>query len=214
MAKAKTKIELENENTEMQDRLVKMEEMMKSLLSTQNKPSVEPQQNNGSYNINIKKKIKVMSLFNGRLNLTTEGGGRGKIYSFAKFGETKLIPNEDLTNCFNANQRFFTEGFCFILDSEFVEENGLSESYANIVDKDKITSILNCDRNELDNIFQKISKIQKETICNLIIEKIVANEDINMTGVAIISQLTGVKIYDKAQESISYNDLIDGKVTE
>jgi hypothetical protein len=35
-----------------------------------------------------------------------------------------------------------------------------------------------------------------------------------MTGVAIISQLTGVKIYDKAQESISYNDLIDGKVTE
>lgn len=214
MAKTKTKVELEQENSEMQDRLAKMEEMIKSLANNQSTAQFSAPQNVGSYNVDTKKKIKVMSLYNGRLNLCTESGGRGKIYSFGKFGETKLIPSEDLTNCLNANYRFFTEGFAFVMDNGFVEENGLTESYEKIVNKETIDSILNMDRNEIDNIFQKISKIQKETICNLIIEKIVANEDINMTGVAIIAQLTGVKLYEKAQESIAYNDIIDGKVTE
>lgn len=205
---AKTKLEIEQENNELKTKLLQMEENIQKLLKNSAISTPQEEKRPTSFDVNVKKQVIIMSLYNGILNLCTEEGGKGRIYTFTKFGETKPIPFEHLNDIINACRRFFTEGFAYILDEEIIVMNGLQEYYDNnLVSKEIIESILELPNNEIDNILQKVSQQQKEVICNLIIEKILNKEEVNSGKIDVVNRILQIDLFEKARESEELLDL-------
>jgi hypothetical protein len=75
------------------------------------------------------KYIQVMSLCPYLLNLSTVPGGKGKVYTFTSFGESKNILSKDLKEVIESNQSFAEELFFFVFDISFVDIYKLTQFY-------------------------------------------------------------------------------------
>ena len=142
--------------------------------------------------IPLNKQIKVMSLCANKLNLSTDKGAKGHHYGFERFGETKKISYGDIV-AINENHRNFKEaGYYIILDDKIVEEEGLTEIYSKILNKEKIESII---ANEPDamELFQSTNPKQQKIIVDMIVLKLVNGEYIDQNLVLAIDRFNNPK---------------------
>jgi hypothetical protein len=151
--------------------------------------------------------IKVMSLLNNKLNLGTQPHGRGKNFSFEHFGEIKNILYSDLIDINNNQRNFMEAGYYYILDDRVIEEEGLGDIYARILNKKQIEDILSNKATAI-SLFQKANSKQQTVLINFICEKILNGEQVDYNLVNEVDRIAGsfnekyVKINDRVQKTL------------
>lgn len=150
------------------------------------------------------KRIKLISLFDGILVLTTnEYTERGKAYTFNKFGEIKNINYSDVTDILHYHLNLAEAGYFYITDSGVISNHGLRDVYKNILTKEVMENIILLDKKEMIDIFTNATKEQKETVVSLIIAKIRNEEDIDLNKVDALSRVYGRNIVEMAEYIIT-----------
>ena len=164
-----------------------------------NQPTTIIQQSN-SFN---SKKIKVVNLMCNPLNISTEPNGRGRVYAFKEYGDTKLIKYDDLVEIVSSYPNTMEKGYAYICDKDAVESLGLTEEYKSLFDKDTMDKIIWL-RSETDlELFLGMDDYLQESVAIKIAELLNANERIDYNYLRIIKDKTGLDI-----EKIA-NDLKD-----
>ena len=164
-----------------------------------NQPTTIIQQSN-SFN---SKKIKVVNLMCNPLNISTEPNGRGRVYAFKEYGDTKLIKYDDLVEIVSSYPNTMEKGYAYICDKDAVESLGLTEEYKSLFDKNTMDKIIWL-RSETDlELFLGMDDYLQESVAIKIAELLNANERIDYNYLRIIKDKTDLDI-----EKIA-NDLKD-----
>jgi hypothetical protein len=134
--------------------------------------------------------VKVMSLIGNKLNLSTQPHGKGKIFSFERFGETRNIMYADLMEINNNQRNFLEAGYYYILDDRVVEAEGLTDIYEKILSKSQIEEILSNKAGAIA-LFQKANPKQRNVVINFICEKLINGEQVDFNLVNEIDRVVG-----------------------
>lgn len=201
---------LKQENQKLRKELDELKQLILGLTQNQSQPTekiatinkIEIDDDNEYSEIKPNKYIKVMSLNFGKLVLSTEGKGRGKVFEFPKFGDVRNIVYTDLANLIHHQQSFAEKGRFYIFDKQVVKNHGLVEYYNKLLTKEMIEKILDYNKDDIVNLFKNATDAQQETIINLLIKKLVAGEELDINKIDIISRLSSVDIYKIANEKI------------
>jgi len=204
-----------DEVAELKNKLLEMQDMINKLMMTQTTP-VEVTKNETPVNTSSYKEeseeipfrtfIKVMSLTNNKLTISTEGYGKGTLYNFIDFGEIQPIMYEDVAKIIHNNQHHARNGAFYIMNPQVVKLHGLTNYYEKLLTKDTILNILNLSGDEMTHLFKGTTKQIQETIVSLLVERIVNDEYVDLNKLQIISNAYGKDINSMAQEIKKHNN--------
>ena len=201
---AKTNTEnndLVKRNKELEKELEKMKEMLQKLMAEKKidtKQNSEVKEEEVLPEIPMNKPIKVMSLYTGGLNLKRYEDDKTPI-RFNMYGETQPILYMDLLKIISHQRKFFEEGYCIVLDKNVIKAHYLEKHMSKILDKKTIDNLLEYDDEKIKDLFNGTTKQIKETIVDLIVDKIVKKEYVDRNKVALISELYGKDLYEVAE---------------
>jgi len=162
-------------------------------------------------NISPNDMIEVISLCNDRLNLNTKQHNLGNRYSFDFFGETKSIMFSELTQIKETQRNFARKGYFLINNPSAVRLLGLEEDYKKVLNVEKINNILS-NSVDAEKLFKSANEGQRNIIVDMLINKLVLGEKIDMNLIYKISNASGIDINKKVadqKESIERNKLVD-----
>ena len=212
----KTPEQLQQENQQLRFELDEIKKMLTNLTKEQNKENAVKKNNEKPVNnevvfddiqqeieIRPNKYIKVISLTNGMLVLTTQPMGQGKEFRFNKFGETKNIIYSELTEILHCHQSFAEAGKFYIADKNVVFNHGLIEFYKKILTKDMIENLLEYSHEQVIDLFKSATQAQQETIVSIIANRIMNEQEVDLNKVNAISRVYGKDIIEMAQEAKS-----------
>lgn len=182
----KEKQELKKRNDELSDMILKMQAQITALAT-----SGISQQKESSL---VGKKIKCINLMRNPLNVSTEPLGRGKVFEFQKYGDTKLIKFDELSDIVSSYPNTMEQGFLYITNPDAVAELGLSDEYVNVVPKDLLDTLLYLRRDMDVDVFVSLPKPMQESMAIEIARLINANETIDWNRLKNIKDLTGIDI--------------------
>lgn len=204
-----TKVENNNIKTENQDDIIKklmeqiaeqnakMAEMQKQI-ENNNAPTVVVSNDNSS--VIRGKKIKVINLMQNPLNIATQPNGRGRVYSFKNYGDSRLIKFDDLADIVAAYPYTMEHGLAYICDKEAVEELGLTDEYSKLFDKERMDKVVWL-REESDlDLFLGMDVNLQESAAIRIAELLNANEKMDYNYLRTIKEQTGIDIEAIAKE--------------
>lgn len=175
----------------------KMAEMQKQI-ENNNAPTVVVSNDNSS--VIRGKKIKVINLMQNPLNIATQPNGRGRVYSFRNYGDSRLIKFDDLADIVASYPYTMEHGLAYICDKEAVEELGLSEEYTKLFDKERMDKVVWL-REESDlDLFLGMDKNLQESVAIRIAELMNANERMDYNYLRTIKEQTGIDIEAIAKE--------------
>jgi hypothetical protein len=194
--------DLVKRNEELEKELEKMKEMLQKLMTEK---KVDTRQNSEIKEevevfpeIPMHKPIKVMSLYTGGLNLKKYNDDKTP-FRFNFFGETQPILYGDLVKIISHQRKFFEEGYCVVLDNDVIKVHYLEKFMKKILDKKTIDKLLEYDDEKIKDLFNGTTKQLKQTIVDLIVDKIVKKEYVDRNKVAVISELYGKDLYEIAE---------------
>jgi hypothetical protein len=144
------------------------------------------------------KYIKVISLTPNMLVISTEGYGKGKVFKFNKFGQSKDIIYNELVEIIHNQQSFIEKGKFYIMNKDVIKKHDLEEIYEKILTKKTIENILNFDTSKIDEVFRNATQSQQETIVSILIQKIRNGEEVDLNKLDIINKIYGRNIKDLA----------------
>lgn len=193
--------DLIKKNKELEKELARMKEMVQKLIAEKQTPIAE---NNKAEEdilpeIPMNKPIKVMSLYTGGLNLKRYEDDKTPI-RFNMYGETQPILYMDLLKIISHQRKFFEEGYCIVLDKNVIKAHYLEKHMSTILDKKTIDNLLDYDDEKIKDLFNGTTKQIKETIVDLIVDKIIKKEYVDRNKVALISELYGKDLYEIADK--------------
>ena len=195
----KKREQLEKENKMLEKEIQEIKKMLENSLTPKMNMRENTIEDDGEIiDIPLNKTVKVINLYFGGLNLKTSESG-GKIFRFNQFGDVRPIIYQDLLQILSLQYRFFTQGYCMILDNDVVKANGLETYYKNILTKKEIENILSYNDKEISDMFSNTTKIIKETIVDILMRKIINKEYVDHNKVRIISEIYGTDIYELAK---------------
>lgn len=174
------------ENNELKAQMSQMQEQMNTLLQKFAMLNLSGQNFNQQ-----DKDIDVVSLVNATLLISTNGRSDGKVYKFTKQFESRPIPESDLKEIVRAMPRTAREGYFYILDSDFIRNNGLSSSYRNILTQTEMANIFSLNSKEFMEKYSYVSDAQKKIIENMLINKRLMNEDVDANIMLALQKATG-----------------------
>lgn len=174
------------ENNELKVQMSQMQEQMNTLLQKFAMLNLSGQNFNQQ-----DKDIDVVSLVNATLLISTNGRSDGKVYKFTKQFESRPIPESDLKEIVRAMPRTAREGYFYILDSDFIRNNGLSSSYRNILTQTEMANIFSLNSKEFMEKYSYVSDAQKKIIENMLINKRLMNEDVDANIMLALQKATG-----------------------
>jgi len=182
----KEKEELKRKNDELTEMLLKLQAQV-TLLAT----SGMAQQKESSL---VGKKIKCINLMRNPLNVSTEPLGRGKVFEFQKYGDTKLIKFDELSDIVSSYPNTMGQGLLYIANPDAVAELGLSDEYVDVVPKDLLDTLLYLRRDMDVDVFVSLPKPMQESMAIEIARLINANEAIDWNRLKNIKDITGIDI--------------------
>ena len=184
--------------------IVDQNEIIKQLMeqiAEQNKKMEELQSkiNENDNNFGIKK-IKCINLMHNPLNISTEPNGMGRVYSFKKYGDSRMIKFDDIADIVASYPNTMEGGLCYICDPNAVEALGLSEEYKNIYNKEIMDRIVWL-REESDvDLFIGMDKNLQESTSIEIAKLINSNERMDYNYLRRIKDECGIDIEGIAKE--------------
>jgi len=173
--------------------LMKMVTELKSNSQVQSMSVVEPKEEKDEIpeEIPFRQYIKVMSLTNNRLSLSTERHGRGTVYNFSEFGQIQSIFYDDLAKIIHNNKRFTEQGCFYILDKRVIRLHNLEGFYEKFLSKQQIEGIMSLDLATMTKLLENTSQHIKNTVASIVLEKMMAGEGLDLNKVSVISKLSG-----------------------
>jgi hypothetical protein len=193
--------DLVKRNEELEKELEKMKEMLQKLMTEKKvdtKQNSEIKEEEVFPEIPMHKPIKVMSLYTGGLNLKKYNDDKTP-FRFNFFGETQPILYGDLVKIISHQRKFFEEGYCVVLDNDVIKVHYLEKFMKKILDKKTIDKLLEYDDEKIRDLYNGATKQLKQTIVDLIVDKIVKKEYVDRNKVAVISELYGKDLYEIAE---------------
>jgi hypothetical protein len=193
--------DLVKRNEELEKELEKMKEMLQKLMTEKKvdtKQNSEIKEEEVFPEIPMHKPIKVMSLYTGGLNLKKYNDDKTP-FRFNFFGETQPILYGDLVKIISHQRKFFEEGYCVVLDNDVIKVHYLEKFMKKILDKKTIDKLLEYDDEKIKDLYNGTTKQLKQTIVDLILDKIVKKEYVDRNKVAVISELYGKDLYEIAE---------------
>ena len=197
-------IQKSDKEVALENKVTQLEEMLKNFMNNFQNNNVKEEavkntkkiddEDEDEERIPFNKTIKVMSLINNRLTISTEGDGQGTKYNFVKFGQIRGILYEQLISIVNTNESFANEGVFYIMNSKVVKALGLEEQYKKIMNKETIVNILDLDSEKISNFFTNTTKTVQETIVSILKTKIKNGEYVDLNKVDLISKIYGQDI--------------------
>lgn len=173
------------ENSELKAQMKQMQEQMNLLFQKFAMANLNGQSNQQD------KDIDVVSLVNATLLISTNGRSDGKVYKFTNQFESQPIPESDLKEIVRAMPRTSRDGYFYILDSDFVRNNGLASSYRNVLDQTEMANIFNLNSKDFIEKYNYVSNAQKKIIENMLINKRLMNEDVDANIMLALQKVTG-----------------------
>lgn len=194
--------DLVKKNEELEKELAELKKKLESLLTekvtTIQADSINNHEDDIFPEIPMHKPIKVMSLYTGGLNLKKYEDDETP-FRFNFFGETQPILYGDLVKIISHQRKFFEEGYCVVLDNDVIKVHYLEKFMKKILDKKTIDKILEYDDEKIKDLYNGTTKQLKQTIVDLIVDKIVKKEYVDRNKVAVISELYGKDLYEIAE---------------
>ena len=194
--------DLVKRNEELEKELEKMKEMLQKLMAEKKvdtKQNSEIKEEEVFPEIPMHKPIKVMSLYTGGLNLKKYNDDKTP-FRFNFFGETQPILYGDLVKIISHQRKFFEEGYCVVLDNDVIKVHYLEKFMKKILDKKTIDKLLEYDDEKIKDLYNGTTKQLKQTIVDLIVDKIIKKEYVDRNKVALISELYGKDLYEIADK--------------
>jgi hypothetical protein len=167
----------------------------------------EPLDEFNEIKINQDDYIKVVSLCDNPLYMSSLGFGKGKQWTWEKFGDTKRIVYSDVVAIMENYQRFLKKGYFYIADKRVIRRHGLDDLYESILSKEKIQKILNCNDDTSVELFSNASEEQRPMILRMIVSKIARGENMDLNIVDKISRIAKVNIVEQAKEMKEISEL-------
>ena len=143
------------------------------------------------------KKIKIVSLYYGTLNLTD---GHGTKLTFNKYGDTKNCLYGKLVDIINHDLKFAEAGMFYIADKAAVYHLGLSDAYKSIQPKEVLNNIYKYDDNTINNICATLTNEQKDAMSFGLAKRIHDGEKLDLNKIAVVSQAIGIDIAKLVEE--------------
>lgn len=181
---------------QLEEQNAKMAEMQKQIENSKSQTVIVNNENNAIRG----RKVKVVNLMQNPLNISTEPNGGGRIFSFTRYGESRLIKFDDLADIVSAYPYTMEHGLAYICDKEVVEELGLADDYAKLFDKETMDKVVWL-REEADlELFLGMDKNLQESAAKRVAELINANERMDYNYLRTIKENTGIDIEAIAKE--------------
>lgn len=178
--------QLQAENKELKE---KMEELLQ-LVQSQSNNDIRTQENK----FNPEDEITVISLVPHKLNLCTERYGQGDLYEFNSMYEEQDIPWGDLKDIVRANRKMAQNGKFYILNESAVNLLRLRTSYKNMLNPDQFKTILNTQPDKIVEIYKLAPSGQRNIIVEILKNKQLNHENIDLNILHAISDLSGVDL--------------------
>lgn len=180
---------------QLEEQNIKMAEMQKQIDNKSQTVVV-----NNENNTLRSKKVKVVNLMQNTLNISTEPNGAGRVFTFNKYGDSKLIKFDDLADIVSSYPYTMEHGLAFICDKEVVKELGLEDEYSKLFDKEMMDKVIWL-REESDlDLFLGMDINLQESVARRIAELINANERMDYNYLRTIKEKTGIDIEEIARE--------------
>lgn len=144
--------------------------------------------------------INVMNIYPYALTLTTEPYGRGRVFNFSKFGETKRISYQHLVSILENHPTFAEKGFFYILDKRVIDKHGLGDVYEKILDKERLEKIFDTGSDAVE-LYKEASDAQREFINSVLIRRMSRDEYVDLNVVSRIQKIAGVDLMSEAQKT-------------
>ena len=182
---------------QLEEQNAKMAEMQKQIEENSKPQTVVVNNENNAIR---GKKVKVINLMQNPLNIATQPNGKGRLYSFRNYGDSRLIKFDDLADIVAAYPYTMERGLAFICDKEVVRELGLEDEYSKLFDKERMDRVIWLrEESDLDLFLGMDIKLQEST-ARRIAELINANERMDYNYLRIIKEKTGIDIEEIAKE--------------
>ena len=158
--------------------------------------------------INPQKYINVINLCACQLNLSTLPGGKGKLFTFNSFGETKRIMYSHLVDIMETSPKFVEDGRFYIAEKRVIRRHGLDSIYEKLLTKQMIESIFNNTKSpdDVSALYKSANKAQQETIIDLTVSKMMNDPNFDMNIVSAISKVSEINLQKKVDDEKFYSD--------
>ena len=168
-------------------------------------------QSNGGQNNNLPKKVKVISLLENKLNLSTQPNGAGKVYTFAKLGDSKVIRMQDLEEILSIVQyrEQAEKGYFYICNADIIEEFGLTEEYEHIVNDKVLSDVETLKSDNAVDIFVGLNKTVQGSLARKMAENIANGERLDRNKLEDIRLATDIDIEKMANNFKEFNEKED-----
>jgi len=198
------------ENKKLKQELEELKKMLQQLTSSQslktenevvNKDEDELEIDDNIAIIPPNKLINITSLFYGGMTLKASNN---KPIRFETFGLTRPVTFEDLTYITGNHRNLAEEVAFFIHDKDARKALYLDKYYNNKISKKTIEDIISLDMNQIQEIYNSLTNILKETVVDIIIQGIKSGDRkyADRTKIDFISKLCGKNLYKIAQDEI------------
>lgn len=186
-------------------KIAELEAMVQKLMAQTGQINIAPVQD---LDINPNKKTKITSLTYGVLTLYCKTRG---FLKFNNYGQTHSISYAQLSDYMNTCREDAEDGKFYIHDQRMVEDLGLTEIYSKLISNDIVNNIVSGVNFDFKEIVQDATEFQKQSLSDLIAEKVYNNEYQDMNGVDILSKSTGIDIMEKVREMREVEDIQKSK---
>lgn len=158
-------------------------------------------------------KVKVISLLENQLNLSTQPSGQGKVYSFAKLGDAKIIRMQDLEEILSiAQYRDQAEkGYYYICNADVIEEFGLTEEYEHIFNDKVLADVETLKSDNAVDIFVGLNKTVQDSLARKMAENIANGARLDRNKLEDIRLATDIDIEKMANDFKEFKEKNKGE---
>lgn len=197
---------LKKENEELKNQLAEMMNMIKDLQANKSESEKEVVENRDAdkseniEDVEMNARILVTSITTGGVNLKTSNDGSARHFRFEKLGQTIPIIYEHLINCINTDRWLFEDGLIYISDPNVIREQCLEDAYKKFLTPETIENILDFDMNVIIEMITSTTPAIRETIIDLVVDKLNHGGSIDMNKVNAIGNACNVNIMELASK--------------
>ena len=184
---------VEAENNQLKEDVRVLSEQIKVLMAQINKPQEQiiVKQDN-SLNANI----KVTSMLNSPYCLSTQPLGRGRVYRFDKYLETKMIRTSDLLDIISVYSAQFEKGYVLLHSKADYEALGIEYIYEGLFTMSKMAKVLELKSTSDVNFILGIDDENlQESMLSVIAERVAKGEQYDFRLLSILEKETNLSAF-------------------
>ena len=181
---------LKKQNEELVDIIKQMKEEINNLKTVQ--PNIIVQQNGNS---DLTRTVKVTSLMNNTLVLTTMPNGKGNAFTFEKYGDTLNIKFTEIQSVLQSHSNMFEDGLVVLENEKDYEDLGIGYLYGKVLSKKEMDKVLSLEEDEDIDIILEMSDTLLDSTLRKISENINNGVNYNYNRIKVLQDETDLKMY-------------------